>query len=192
MVLGDQMGRSRNLWLYPISSGFLQKAGAGVAMAAATTGLLVAIGTDRDKQNDVIVVRSQADANVVAAIRDLRSQTAQLRRDQEQIRDAANGNGPKVQLSDLSLRLERLEARQVRLEQAILTTPEKALAMPLLRRDLDAAKDANTQALASIKANVDQVYDLTKWFIGALAVGIFSLAIPSLLSRRGGGNDPTS
>jgi hypothetical protein len=81
-------------------------------------------------------------------------------------------------------RLDAIEAREGRLEQAILTNPEKALAMPMLRRDLDAAKETNAQAIAAVKANVDQVYDLTKWFIGALAVGVFSLAIPNLLSRR--------
>jgi len=31
---------------------------------------------------------------------------------------------------------------------------------------------------------VDQVYDLTKWLLGALAVGVFSLAIANFFQRK--------
>lgn len=164
----------------------LAKASSVIAMVAACAGIIVAF-TDPSgilPSNPKHAVQAEVDTRVAASIRDIRLQLVNLRRQQEAIvRGSADGSA-NVQASTTLARLDAIEARQARLEEAILTTPEKALSMPLLRRDLEATREANSQALTALKANVDQVYDLTKWFIGALAVGIFSLAIPNLLSLR--------
>ena len=65
-----------------------------------------------------------------------------------------------------------------------MTSPDKALEMPLMRRDIDNMRDSNTQSLTTIKQSVDQVYDLTKWLLGALAVGVFSLAIANFFTKK--------
>jgi len=81
-------------------------------------------------------------------------------------------------------RVDDVERRQQRLEQAILNSPEKALSMPLIRRDIDNMREANTQNLSAIKQSVDQIYDLTKWLLGALAVGVLSLAIANFFTKK--------
>ena len=56
--------------------------------------------------------------------------------------------------------------------------------MPLIRRDIDNMREANTQNLSAIKQSVDQIYDLTKWLLGALAVGVLSLAIANFFTKK--------
>lgn len=125
-----------------------------------------------------------ADDHTVDAIRGIRKQVEQLRLQQAALVGRDTITPADARIVQILARLDSIEARENRLEQAILSTPEKALALPLMRRDLDGAKETNAQAIAAVKASVDQVYDLTKWFIGALAVGVFSLAIPTLITWR--------
>ena len=54
----------------------------------------------------------------------------------------------------------------------------------MLRRDLESLRDAQSQGLTAVRQSVDQVYDLTKWLLGALAVGILSLAISNYFTRK--------
>lgn len=187
---GEAVSPGRLRWVYPITWAEITKGTSAVAMgAAAVAGLALFKEADVTGVREAAVGRIELDATVVSSIRDLRSQVAQVRREQSAIIRNNSGKPLDASASAILSRLDAIEGRQARLEQAILTTPEKALAMPLLRRDLDAAKETNAQAIAAVKANVDQVYDLTKWFIGALAVGVFSLAIPNLINRRRGSVD---
>lgn len=119
------------------------------------------------------------------------TQTAVIRAEldvviQEQMRVKKLIDGPIKDVSAQSLRseMERIDGRLAKLEGAIMRRPDSALAIPMIRRDLDHLKDSNAQAIGAIKNSVDQVYDLAKWLIGALAVGVLSLAVTNLLTRR--------
>ena len=187
------MSAGKHKYIYPITwtevtkgSSLIAVAVAGLTAAAALFGSLDAV---REPLSNADVVT--LNVRTIEAVRDLRKQIAQLKIDQAALIKGDPRTPADVRLNQIVSRLDSIEAREARLEQAIMSNPEKALAMPLLRRDLDAAKEANVQGIAAVKASVDQVYDLTKWFIGALAVGIFSLAIPNLLSRRRGAGEQT-
>jgi hypothetical protein len=67
------------------------------------------------------------------------------------------------------------EERQQKLEQVILSDPVKALETPLLKRDIEAVRSANTQAVEDLRRSIEQTYDLSKWLLGALALGVLSL-----------------
>ena len=54
----------------------------------------------------------------------------------------------------------------------------------MLRRDLESVREANAQGLAAVRQSVDQVYDLSKWLLGALVVGILSLAISNYFTKK--------
>lgn len=89
-----------------------------------------------------------------------------------------------VQLKGIDTSLNDLKARHGRLEDVILNNPAKAIEVPLLRRDLDNLKDSQQQNLLALKQGVDQVYDLNKWLLGAMAVSIVTLAISNILKGR--------
>lgn len=84
----------------------------------------------------------------------------------------------------VQLKVDKLDMRLERIEKAIIRDPDGALAIPMLRRDIDNLKEANGQAIVAIKESVDQIYDLTKWLIGALSAGVLSLAVTNFLTRR--------
>jgi hypothetical protein len=73
------------------------------------------------------------------------------------------------------------------LDDAIGQSPDKALAVPLLQRDVDNMRESNREELVSTQAEIDRVYDQNKWFIGlmfTMAVGLVTLAVSNLLQVR--------
>ena len=87
-------------------------------------------------------------------------------------------------LSALDARLKQLEQKQQRIERVIIADPNKALELPLIRRDLEALEERQAVSIEATRRSVEQVYDLSKWLIGALAVGVLSLALNTLLRRK--------
>ena|ERR1700686_115605 len=89
-----------------------------------------------------------------------------------------------IRLKGIESALTDIQSRNLKLEQVILENPAKAIEVPLLRKDLENLKDAQQQNSLALKQGVDQVYDLNKWLLGAMAVSIVTLAVSNLLRGR--------
>lgn len=72
---------------------------------------------------------------------------------------------------ELSLTDRRLGA----LEAVILTDPQKALALPLVKRDVEALQEQRRRDIESMRAENARSYDLMKWLIGLMALVSLSL-----------------
>jgi hypothetical protein len=93
-----------------------------------------------------------------------------------------------IELRKLEASVKDIASRQDRLEAAIMQDPTKAVAVPILRHDLDSLKDSQQASIAALKDSVDRIYDLSKWLLGAMAISIVTLAIVNLLKQK----DPPS
>lgn len=81
----------------------------------------------------------------------------------------------------LKSQADQLSARLTSLEKVILDTPAKALEVPLLRKDIDNNKQANTESLASMQHSVDRVYDQNKYVMLTIFASIVLLAISTFI-----------
>jgi hypothetical protein len=74
------------------------------------------------------------------------------------------------------------------LEGVILQDPVKAVRFTLLTHDLARDREQNASDIANVQAQVDRQYDLMKWVIGTLAVGIIgvvsAVVVPALRGRQ--------
>jgi hypothetical protein len=164
----------------------------GIAAAAAVAGLagatlsLVTSKFDVDLLGSKAAVeaRSDLDNRLVRTIGNLQSELITLQKEQAAITRLPSKDKAAAKIATLETRMDDISGRLKALEQAIQTTPEKALTMPLMRRDIDNLKESNAQGIGAIKASVDQIYDLTKWLLGALAVGVLSLVISNYFQRK--------
>jgi hypothetical protein len=95
--------------------------------------------------------------------------------------EKASAVGPeKVELAKVETDISALQSHVARLEDAIGQSPEKALSVPLLRKDIDNLKETT-------QAEVTRVYDQNKWFlglVGTMALGVLGLAISNFLQLR--------
>jgi TolA-binding protein len=163
----------------------------GVAMIAAMVGVAGSSKLFFDDQSIGEILDGRASSQVtvlnersVDEIRILSSQVAALKKAQAEIVRLPAADRVQIQNTAIVERMAEVERRQQRLEQAILNSPEKALTMPLMRRDIENMREANAQSVSAIKQNVDQIYDLTKWLLGALTVGVMSLALVNFLTKK--------
>lgn len=64
------------------------------------------------------------------------------------------------------------------LKEIVIESPEKALAIPLLRKDMNALESKQAAVAASTKEQIDRIYDFSKWFLGlmiTLAIGLVTM-----------------
>lgn len=82
-----------------------------------------------------------------------------------------------------------LDTRLSGLEAAILTTPEKAVAVPMLKQEVDSLQDRTRSDLDGIRSEISRLFALTQWFIGlmfTIALGMFGLSFNLRRSVSGG------
>ena len=82
-----------------------------------------------------------------------------------------------AQVAALNLRIQTLE-------DGLLENPEKALAIPLIRKDIQKIEVLYKENIAAMNRDIDRVYDQNKWFIGlmfTMAIGLIGLAISNLV-----------
>lgn len=164
------------------------KALSSIAAVTSLVGVLVSVALTvlsfDSSPNSLADLTAERDKKTVDAITLLKQDVLALQRAQARLTKLPEGDRLAARIENVGTKLEELERRQSQLEAAIMSDPEKALTIPLIRRDIDNMRDGNAQNLAAIKQSVDQVYDLTKWLLGALAVGVFSLAIANFFTKK--------
>lgn len=129
-----------------------------------------------------IVIETEKDLAEAARIK---QQTETLKALQKRWAELSRDRTPMaLRVDALEQRISSVEKRIGKLEEALNSSPEKALALPLMRKDLDAQKDSASQAVSSLQSSIDHLYDLTFAFIGAIGLTIMGLGIRAFVSHR--------
>lgn len=90
------------------------------------------------------------------------------------------------QITLLQTEIKRLNQRTTTLERGILDSPEKALSLPLLRRDFENLTTNHQKDFQTTNHSIDRVYDQNRWFIGIMApiaVTLIGLGINTYIQR---------
>lgn len=94
------------------------------------------------------------------------------------------GGADEIAVKELSARLVTFETRVGALESALTTSPDRALALPLLSRDFQAYKEQHQRDVAALTADVGRTYDMMKWVLGMIGAAVLSLALGTLFKRE--------
>ena len=123
-----------------------------------------------------------------------REQLEQLTRDIADLRKTVSALSSVPESAQISATLTRLTDESTRastrvkaLEDVILEAPDKAIAMPLLRKDLDTQRNTTVTELTAIRAEIARIYDFNKWFFGliaTMALSTLGFAASTLLKRK--------
>lgn len=82
-----------------------------------------------------------------------------------------------------SMRVQVIEEKISLIERAMGNNIDRALAVPLMRKDLDQLASAFEKRISSVENNIDRIYGLMIWLIG-IVVTISLAAGGILISRR--------
>lgn len=153
-----------------------------IAFVTAVVGFGVAVFANPDRGSlfgfDSTGASAERSSKIEKQVADLQAQIAGLKQGQQALPGTGAGE------TQLARRIAEVEARQVRLEKTLAADPVKSLEVPMLRRDLNSLKESAAQNADSVRQDIDQIYDLTKWLLGALALGVFSLVVSNYFSRK--------
>jgi len=118
-------------------------------------------------------------AQMLAELRDLEQAVSKA--------DGSNSREGQLAIAQLEATTERLSTRLTRIENAVLESPERALSLPLMRRDLKNLEEGHQRDLAAAREDYKQLFDLFKWFvglIGTMALGLLGMASSNALQGR--------
>lgn len=87
----------------------------------------------------------------------------------------------KDQLNDLRTSIDSLG-------RAIESSPEKAITMPLLTKDLEDYKASSQREIDSLRAEMLRGYELNKWLIGLMLAAVFGMVFKGVFESRSSHN----
>ncbi len=85
-------------------------------------------------------------------------------------------NGQGVAPVKIASDVESLNNRMNSLSIAILASPERALAIPLLRKDIDGISKRMEELRVQGKSDMDRLYDQQKWMLGGIGTVLLAVA----------------
>jgi hypothetical protein len=175
-----------------------------VSMAALGITLLGAIGSlvnlrfDAERREAANLAANSADnsAAQAAEIAVLQRQIDELQRASKVLQgtiseqtgghNGGSGRGlnPSEQeaLSSIQVDQKSLDQRLTALEGALLQSPEKAIALPLLRQQLADIQEKNRGDEDNINGEINRLYGMMQWFLGlmiTLIIGVGGLVVNS-------------
>ena len=86
-------------------------------------------------------------------------------------------------IASLKSQQDDLQKRIGLLEGALMNSPEKALALPLLKEQVDSLQDHTHGDIDAVRGEINRLFGLTQWFIGlmfTIALGVLGLALNNL------------
>ena len=93
----------------------------------------------------------------------------------------------KAQIVEVQSQINQLKDSLGKIETVILEDPAKALAIPLIMKDLDSMRNSYRSDLLGTKEEISRIYDQNKWFIGlmfTMAIGLLGLGISNFMQAR--------
>jgi cell division protein FtsL len=129
-----------------------------------------------------LVINSQA-----SAISVLQSEVNKISSSLISLSSLPEGTEWKVETSQISEKVSRIQGKLAALEAALTLDPAKALAIPILRKDLDNTEKNLRAELLQTKSEIDHIYDQNKWFLGlmfTMALSVLGMAVSSFVSRK--------
>lgn len=87
----------------------------------------------------------------------------------------------------INAEMEKIQSKLNALEEALDVDPIEALAIPIMRKDIDNNKEALKGDILQSRAEMNRLYDLNKWIIGlmfTLALGVLGVAASNFFSKK--------
>jgi hypothetical protein len=149
---------------------------ASLGAAVATLFQAVTQYGDLADKTTTAAVKLQGDTEVA----DLRRDVDHLRIRLQAIQEMASSG---TRVSDEATQIRQVDARLGVIERGLVDTPEKALSVPMMRRDLVALERSSETQISSIRDDVARLYTLMLWLIGIIVT--ISLGLVGLIFALG-------
>lgn len=89
-----------------------------------------------------------------------------------------------AKLRELDAKVSSINNKLEAMNKTIMASPEKALEIPMLRRDILALQRQYENATTSLEREITRAYDTIKWVVGTIVLGIIALVASVFLRGK--------
>lgn len=164
---------------------------AAVSTAAATMAATIPLflGVYNNRVSELGNAQRETISAIISAqeIDSLKGQINQISESIRNASDATEGDGVSFKLIDLESRIENISNQLgiiKTIENAIVDSPERAMSIPILRKDMDSLQKGIADDVASLRTEIERIYDLGKWFLGLIASMTISILLLAVAEFR--------
>jgi len=131
-----------------------------------------------DAQKKDLEMANQRNEALIRQLQDLSAKNAGGGLNQSQITTLAEN------LSSAQAQLSSLKSSVDLLNQAIGSSPDKVIALPLLKQQMDDFKALTQRDVDSVRSEMARNYDLNKWLIGLILAAVLGTVVNNTLQAR--------
>ena len=92
-----------------------------------------------------------------------------------------------AKLAEIEVQLKDLSKQVTVINKAILQSPEKALEIPILKKDIESLQRQYIGTTQALEREMVRAYDTIKWVIGTIILSILGVAASVFLKAKGDG-----
>ncbi|HDX8895115.1 TPA: hypothetical protein RQO31_005225 [Klebsiella oxytoca] len=143
--------------------------------------------SDKTESIFKVITFKDSDIKTEALLKDIASykeEVTQLRGTLIALKNTSTITPDNIRIETLESKINILESKVNSLNNILGTNPEKNLALPLMRKDIDALGSTIKAASDYSDKQLERFINLFYWIIGVLALGIISIAIALLFGLR--------
>lgn len=130
----------------------------------------------KTKPSPAPVVTREELGRLALSVDELRRDVEELKAPLIALQNAKQDSPLAVEQAKLTSRIEGVDARIASLESAILESPERALSIPLLRKEVGDLSKRNEEYRALSRADVDRLYAQQTWMLGGIGTVLLAVA----------------
>lgn len=157
--------------------------------AAMVSGLFFGQGKTLNRQEltDKINKIEKLYSEQLSSISEINKELDKINTDLKSVQNLPENAQWKTETTKISQNVTSISERINALEVALTLDPAKALAVPILRKDLDNTDKSLRSEITQTRVEIERMYDQNKWFIAlmfTIALSVLGMSVSSFINRR--------
>ncbi|HCD1999058.1 TPA: hypothetical protein NBJ18_001032 [Citrobacter farmeri] len=143
--------------------------------------------TAQEPRDEIITIKKNSDLyKSISMIDHYRNETIELQNTLTSLKNTSTLTPDNLRIEELESKIKTLQLKLDNMNSIIVSSPEKALSLPMMRKDIDSL-DKSMSVLSSFTENqFERFYNLFLWICGTLVLSVAGLGLSFFLSNKSG------
>jgi len=161
---------------------------ASIAMIATLISAIVATGFLKDtsdiSDSFVVINKYTVEDKIIKTNNEIIAELASLKKQYQALIKLPKDSKVNAQILGFKFQLEKLETQMKTINNVILQSPEKALEIPMLKKDITVLKAQYEKSNLALQREITRAYETMKWVIGTIILGLLGLGASVFLREK--------
>jgi len=166
---------------------WLDKASMAATLIAAIGAAVAGFFTTTLKKPKLEILEPiRVERTYISELKELSEELTRVKAQMDSLTKLPKTASVSAKIAEIESRLSAFDKKIDVLNRVILQSPEKALEIPMLKRDIASLQVQYENATKSLEREISRAYETIKWVIGTIVLGILALAASAFLKGKTG------